>query len=65
MVTLEFRYVFYITELQKKNFWIRLFRNRYKRKLIKRYELLQKQHQNNEIGDKEFDIYKRMILKVI
>ena len=65
MTTLEFRYIFYITELQKNSKWMFLFGGRYKRKLRKRYELLKKQHQDNEIGDTEFSIYERMILKVI
>ena len=65
MVTLEFRYVFYITELQKNSKWMFLFKRRYKRKLRKRYELLKQQHKDNEIGDIAFDIYKQMILKVI
>ena len=65
MQSLEFKYVFYITELQKKNCFIWMFRRRYKRKLRERLKLLEEQHLNNEIGDPEFEIYKKMILKVI
>ena len=63
MIILESKYLGYISELQKKDFFIWMFRGMYKRRLKKRYDLLLKQKEL--IEDDAFDIWSKMLLKNI
>ena len=65
MIILESKYLMYINDFQKKNFFAWMFRKRYKRRLRERYELLKKQNAEGLIEKEAFDIWSKMILKVI
>ena len=65
MIALEFKYVMYLNDFEKKNIFYWLFRKRYKKRSRERYELLKEQYSQGLIKKEAFDIWSKMLLKII
>lgn len=60
---ISFRTLFYITELEKKNLFIWLFRRRYKKRVNKEWERIKNKYESGEIKKPAFDEYKKIFKK--